>query len=226
MEAGEGGAPSGKKENRRSRKLKKSDQAHEADAIETTPTLDAGYTALATAAQASEDESSEDEARVLVQEQRPFCAAGPDCSIVEAEHYVTYRHTALNRKERREMEERKVAAQEAETTTALREKRASGRWMELFGRRKNTLDKDKEKDKDKPKRREKDEQAHDHRDQGAREEEGEKEGSLVAATSAQPSEASPTKGKDGQGSSQSGFTLMKIFGGKKGETSEATSAEE
>jgi hypothetical protein len=117
-----------------------------------------------------------------------------------------------------------VAAQEAETTTALREKRASGRWMELFGRRKNTLDKDKEKDKDKPKRREKDEQAHDHRDQGAREEEGENEGS--AAMSAQPSEASPTKGKDGQGSSQSGFTLKKIFGGKKGETSEATSAEE
>jgi hypothetical protein len=67
MEAGEGGAPSGQKENRRSRKLKKSDQAHEADAIETTPTLDAGYTALATTAQASEDESSEDEARVLVQ---------------------------------------------------------------------------------------------------------------------------------------------------------------
>ena len=68
MEAGEGGAPSGKKENRRSRReLKKSDQAHEADAIETTPTLDAGYTALATTAQASEDESSEDEGRVLVQ---------------------------------------------------------------------------------------------------------------------------------------------------------------
>jgi hypothetical protein len=145
-------------------------------------------------------------------------------SIVEAEHYVTYRHTALNRKERREMEERKVAAQEAETATALKERRASGRWMELFGRRKNTLAKDK--DKDKPKRREKDEQAHDPRDQDTREEEGEKEGSMVAATSAQPSEASPTKGKDGQGSSQSGFTLMKIFGGKKGETSEATSAEE
>jgi hypothetical protein len=143
-------------------------------------------------------------------------------SIVEAEHYVTYRHTALNRRERREMEERKVAAQEAETATALmKEKRASGRWMELFGRRKNTADKDK--DKEKPKRREKDD---DPRDQDTREEEGEKEGSLVAATSAQPSETSPTKGKDGQGASQSGFTLKKIFGGKKGEASEATNAEE
>jgi len=118
------------------------------------------------------------------QEHRPFCSAGPNCTVLEAEHYVTHRHTALNKTEK-EMEDAKL-----QDVSRDKKERPAGRWMDFLSRKKSFSEIKKE-------------------EKGGIEAGGESRGSLRDSTA-----AATTTTSSGSPPATTGFGLMKIFGKK------------